>query len=277
MRKTDNLHIDEKFVIDERYVSASNRTAGERKQRKRTRERHTNPYGRCHCVICRAQIDWSDNRGGYACEQGYWHHLITRGQFPSPSECNKGMYSDSDRKSEHHLSNCIVVCSECHGRWEGWENGRPHIMTWLFRNVTGQEIPLTLSSDAESRRRASQRPDWNVVQKEAERKYDYECRVCGHRQKTDVTMPVYDGDRVAFTYTGRDVRALHIIPPIVDAKLMHDLDNLVLLCWACLFGGDARNTPDGQRSPLCWKDRPTEDWVKAFRPSLYRLATAELG
>lgn len=273
MRETDNLHIDEKFVIDQRYVSTSNRTAGKRKQRKRTQERHTNQFGRRHCVICGTQIDWRNRQGAYDCEQGYWHHLITRAQFPSKAECNEGLYSDADRKSKHHLSNCIIVCSECHGRWEGWENGRPHIMTWLFKDVTGQEIPLTLSPNAESRRRAPQRADWNTIQKEAERKYDYECRVCGHRQQADVTIPVYDRNQMAFTYTGRDVRTLHIVPPVVDAKLMHDLDNLVLLCWACLFGGDARNAPDEQSSPLCWKDRSTEDWLKAFKPSFSRVAS----
>lgn len=271
MRTTRNLQLDEKFAIDERYVSVPNCTAGERTQRSRTQERHTNQYGRRRCVICRTQIDWGSRREEYDCEQGYWHHLITRAQFPSKVECESGLYSDIERKSQHHLSNCVIVCSECHGRWEGWENGRPHIMTWLFKDVTGEEIPLTLSPNAESRLRAPQRLDWNATQKEAERRYDYECRACGHRQQTDVTMPVYHGDQKAFTYTGRDVRAIHIVPPVVDAKLMHDLENLVLLCWACLFGGDARNLPEEQSSPLCWKDRPTKDWLKAFKPHLSRL------
>lgn len=276
MRSSDNLRIDEKFVIDERYVSEANRTAGEQKQRRRTQDHHVGWDGKRRCVACGKQIDWGADREEYGCDQGYWHHLITRAQFPSKFDCDDGLYSNAERKSQHHLSNCVILCSRCHGLWEGWENGRPHIMTWLFKDVTGEEIPLMLSRHAESRRRAPQRSDWNATQLDAERKYGYECKACGHQQRKDITSPVYDGDRLAFTYTGRDVRALHIVPPVVDAKLMHDLDNLVLLCWSCLFGGDARNAPGERNSPLAWKDQPTEEWLKAFKPSFYRLASQDL-
>ena len=82
-----------------------------------------------------------------------------------------------------------------------------------------------------------------------------------------MTKQVYDEEGILFDYTGRDVRAIHVLPPVVAPDLIHDPANLIPLCWECLFGSDERPLEDDPAS-LGWKDESPLDRVEAFAPLL---------
>lgn len=219
--------LDAKLAISRDYIAPAHRIRGERTQRDKIWERFST-RDETYCVICNRQIARKPRAKQEGLQHGEFHHLIKRRYFPSPYEIHQGKYSEEERKSKHHLSNGLLVCKPCHGRIENYANGRPHIMSWLARSITGAEIPVVLPSDSQVR--DSQRRDWNQIQKEIERRESYRCEACGYRQQRRVRKQVYDGTEVLFDYIGRDVRAVHILPPYVAPKLMHDPVNLILLC-----------------------------------------------
>ena len=251
--------VDLKFVIDDRY--GKGRQSGKRAQRNRIWEREREPNGKAHCATCGARIERKSKIERDWHRIGQWHHLIKQQHFLFP--CDDP--TPEQQRSKHHESNGILLCRQCHlSRWEGWTGERPHIATWLFSDVTGQEIPLSLAPG--SVKYDKQPVDWNSAQRVAERRGEYQCSACGHHQQR-VTKPVYDSDRRAFQYTGPDVRAVHVIPPTHVPELSHHPSNLTLLCWDCIFGKEARNCDDVDHSQS-WLREPTDHWVDEFAPQL---------
>ena len=255
-----------KLAIDQSYISFDHETRGEQTQKDRVWQKFGNSLGTHTCVVCGEAVARGNTAERKGVQQGQWHHLVKRRYFPSTHSTSQGEYSESARRSKHHPSNAVLVCRGCHGLLEDYENGRPHIMSWLCKNVTGHEIPLVLPSD--SRVRDSQYRDWLLVQRDIERASDYRCEACGHKQQERVTKQVYDGDDELFDYVGRDVRAVHVLPPVVAPDLMHDPANLVTLCWECLFGADERHSGDDPTNWSGWKDEPPIAWVRTFAPQL---------
>lgn len=253
-----------KLAIDLDYATWGNDVRGVKKQCTRVWENFTTSDGDRFCVVCGDQVDRKDRVAEKGCSRGEWHHIIPRSDFPAPYEVREGTYSMMERKSKHHVANGVIVCTSCHGLLEGFQNGRPHIASWLYRDLTGQEIPLVLP--AESQARSSQRRDWIQAQYEAERAGEYECTACDHVQQEEVTKPVYDGDEYLFQYTGRDVRAVHVLPPEIAPELIHDPSNLILLCWECLFGVNERSSEDDPALWAGWKDEPPAVWAETFAP-----------
>jgi len=263
--------LDLKLAID--GSDSGHVVRGERKQKKRTWRRVANHRGTHTCFVCGDAIARGREADELDAETGEWHHLIKRGYFPAPYEVNQGDYSDSARKSQHHLSNTVVLCSACHGTLESFSNGRPHIMSWLCRSITGMEIPLVLPSN--SHVRDSQYRDWFRVQDHVRRTSDCRCEVCGHRRRELVTKQVYSGSEVLFDYVGPDVRVVHILPPYAAPELMHDPENLILLCWECLFGADEQRSGDDSSTRSGWKDKSPDDWEQTFAPHLRRELSSE--
>ena len=255
-----------KLAIDQSYISFDHKTRGEDTQKDRIWLKFGNDLGTHTCAICGEAIARGNTAERMGAQQGQWHHLVKRRYFPSTRSTSQGKYSLSARKSEHHPSNGVLVCPACHGTIEDYENGRPHIMSWLCKSVTGHEIPLVLPSG--SRVRERQYRDWLLIQRDIERASDYKCKACGHKQRERVTKQVYDGDEELFDYVGRDVRVFHVLPPVVAPDLMHDPMNSVLLCWACVFGADERHSGDDPANWSGWKDEPPIAWARTFAPHL---------
>lgn len=170
---------------------------------------------------------------------GEIHHPIKQRYFPNPLEVDRGEYSLEELKSTHHMSNGLVVCFDCHTGFEGFENGRPHLMSWLCKALTGQEAPLVLPTS--SKLMPGQRHCWISTQQEIERVGDYQCTGCGHIQQEGVRKEIDINGHRAFTYVGRDVRAVHVIPPVVAPGLMHHPDNLTLSA-STVYSNQARKT-----------------------------------
>lgn len=235
---------------------------GKQKQRNRAWAKYTLYDDFRFCLFCARRIDRGDRVDELGCERGEWHHLVRQRFFPAPYLIGEDQpYSLEGHKSRHHLSNVVLTCRACHGEWENWPNGRPHLMSWLFKDVTGAEIPLWIPFPARSN--PYQYPNWAHVQRIAELRNDCRCTVCGHEQRPDASFDVYHDDRIAFTYTGKDVRAVHVIPPTEEPGLAHSQSNIVLLCLKCLFGDRIDNL-----ELVGWKDRDTDDWVEKFAPDL---------
>jgi len=167
-----------------------------------------------------------------------------------------------------HRSDGVVVCTSCHGKLEGFENGRPHLMSWLMKGQTGQEVPLVLPPS--SQLNAQQQQGWIHIQHEIEFSQNYQCTACGHTQCREITKLVYLDSERSFAYTGRDVRAVHVIPPVIAPELMHHPANLILLCLDCLFGSPEQNETIESDIWSGWKDEPALRWAKQFAPRLLR-------
>ena len=249
--------------------------AHEDKQRKKVWKRNKRTFGTNVCAICRQRVGRKSETDVEGIALGQCHHLIKRRLFWSPYEIKGDPHNSArarqkfrERKSRHHISNCVLLCRECHGRWENWANGRPHIFSWLFKELTGEEITLRIPSGIDLSE--DQYSSWNRVQRLVESKRDSRCENCGKKQNQLAEQPVFDGNKLAFRYLGRDLRALHIVPPTKKPELTHHSENLVLLCWECIFGKSAQNYRSGT-DPEGWKDRSVQDWTDRFGPPHYRI------
>lgn len=127
---------------------------------------------------------------------------------------------------------------------------------------TSQAKRFRSCSHPTSQFRSGQRRAWLQVQREVERMQDYTCSACGHLQQRQTKHVYLNGD-VAFTYTGRDVRAVHVIPPYDAPGLMHHPTNLLLLCWECLLGTREQNL-DQSNTSCGWKDESVTEWIASF-------------
>lgn len=170
-----------KLAIDQSYVSRDQSIRGQQTQKDRVWQKFDTSLGTHTCVVCGEAVARGNTAERKGVRQGEWHHLAKCRYFPSTSSTRQGESPESARRSKHHPSNAALVCRGCHGLLEDYENGRPHVMSWLCKSVTGEEIPLVLPS--ESRVRDSQYRDWLRVQRDVERTYDYKCEACGHRQR----------------------------------------------------------------------------------------------
>lgn len=219
-----------------------------------------------YCSICEVRLAKRENVDQDQRKQRYLHHPIKQRYFPSPYQIDQECRADQRAyKSRHDKSNLVPVCSSCHGRWEGWENGRPHIMTWLFSDITDQEMDIALWPTSELR--DAQRTKWSCAESKALREWDYTCADCGKRSES-TTKHIYQAGNQELTYTGRDVRAVHIVPPTVNPALAHSPQNLTLLCWDCLFGQKAVEGQENQEKNLCWKNASTHEWRHEFAPEV---------
>lgn len=222
-----------------------------------------------YCVTCGARLGRQEEAKTEGYEQRTFHHLVKQKYFPSPYQINRG--SGQNRRalrSRHHQANVVPMCTSCHySEWEGWENGRPHIMTWLFSHETGQEIDLALW--ASQIPNSTQRVLWSSAEVIALRQGDYSCRACGQRRRRKAVKRLYSEGRVKLMYAGPDVRAVHVIPPTEAPELAHVPRNLVLLCWDCLFGQEAMEGVRNRHTPYGWKDESTQEWVSELAPELY--------
>lgn len=264
MTLTDRRSLDAKLAIDQDYISWPNGIRGEKQQREQVWENFEDANGDWFCAICDEEV-----ARGYPLEAedtrvGEIHHPIKRRYFPAPSQVNQGEYSLEELKTTHHLSNGLVLCNRCHSAFEGFENGRPHLMSWLCKALTGQEAPLVLPSS--SKLTAGQRRCWISTQQEIERTSDYRCTECEHVQQDDVTKEIAIDAHRTLTYVGRDVRVVHIIPPVVAPWLMHHPDNFTLLCLDCLFGVEENEEAGRSR----WVDEGALQWTRQFAPHLLR-------
>lgn len=268
MTSSRHQYLDAKLAIGEEYTLWENRIRGEQKQQVRVWENFEQGDGEWFCVVCDEQIAQGVPKGTEDLQRGEIHHPIKRRYFPTPAEVHENRYSVKEMKNMHHISNGVVVCRDCHAQFEGFENGRPHLMSWLCKDITGREVPLVLP--ASSQLETDQRRDWICVQNEIERCGDYQCTACGHTQLEEVTQSIHIDTERSITYSGRDVRAVHVFPPVAVPELTQHPDNLILLCLECLFGVDEHNTTDDSAQLSRWKDEPPLKWVQRFAPHLLR-------
>lgn len=224
--------------------------------------------GEWYCVTCGNRIACKARatQDGYAHRQ--LHHLVKQRHFPNSFQVDRDCIPDiRARQSRNHPSNVVPVCRSCHlGLWEGWENGRPHIMTWLFKDITGEETDLALWP--EHTLRDDQRTLWSSAESVATRRQDGRCIACNHIQKRNVTRRLYHKGELTLSYTGRDVRAVHVIPPTVAPQLAHVPRNLVLLCWNCLFGEDSIAYQVDVKGQVGWRNESLFDWIIELAPHL---------
>lgn len=252
-------------ATDDEY--ATFRIGGQDRWKNRIWQRDGSSEARATCPICDQSIGRKDALTGSVLN-GEVHHLVNRSHFPSKHQTSGGaaVYERWHHKSAHHPSNLALMCRRCHRYLEGIEGARPHLMSWLFSDITGDEVPLILPE--ESRVRSQQRRNWSVLQREVERKRGYECRACEKvsHDESSHTLSTIGGN--ILQYTGPSVRAVHIIPPLVAPALTHDPDNLVMLCWNCLFGPDRRREFYEERADFCWHGAPVQAWINEFIPTL---------
>ncbi len=225
--------------------------------------------GKWYCASCSQRIASQSNVGQNGSRQRELHHLVKQHYFPSMRQINKDCGADlRAHKSRNAEANLIPLCPSCHGRWEDWEGGRPHIMTWLFSDITGEEIDLALWP--KSKLHPEQRTRWSCSEAVALRQGNSACLACGHARR-EARKHLYKEGQVELTYTGPDVRAVHVIPPAVAPKLAHVPQNLILLCWECLFGSKAVTEWNSQDELAGWKDEPYCEWILEFAPWLDML------
>lgn len=221
--------------------------------------------GRRLCPICGEKIARGIPTCSSELEPGEIHHLIKQRYFPSPYEVTGNKYSKEEQKSRHHTSNLLPICGACHYQIEGFENGRPHIMSWLCSSITGQEIPVVLPAYSVSF--PAQRRSWFQIQRRIECLYDSRCMSCGAAQSSNVTKSITLGPEGEIKYTGKSVRVVHVVPPTVVPKLMHHPDNLIPLCLDCLF-----DRPVGSKNLSVnqyeWRKKEPISWVRKFKPHL---------
>lgn len=222
-----------------------------------------------YCVTCGDRLVQREKatQDGHAHRE--LHHLIKQRYFPSSFQIDRECFKDvRAQQSRNHPSNVIPLCRACHlGLWEDWESGRPHIMAWLFKDITGDEIDLALWP--EHSLRDEQRTTWSSAEAVAMRRQGRKCSACNHVQEKDVTKRLYLDGEIKHSYTGRDVRAVHVIPPTTVPQLTHVPRNLVLLCWECLFGEASVPHHSDTDAPIGWKDEQLIDWTVELAPHLY--------
>lgn len=255
---TDQINL----AIDDEY--ATYHIGGMDRWKNRAWQRNSRSDVRATCPICDRDIGRKDAQSHDGVYQGEVHHLVSRSHFPAKYQTNgeDSVYEQWHEKSAHHPSNLVLMCRRCHRYLEGLEGARPHLMSWLFSDITGDEVPLILPE--ESQIRSQQRRNWSALQREVERKRGYECRACGNvtHNESSHTLSTIGGN--ILQYTGPSVRAVHIVPPLVAPALTHDPDNLVMLCWNCLFGPDRRREFYEERADFCWHGAPVQDWINEF-------------
>lgn len=262
--------VDVKLAISDDYTLTGNRVRGEKKQRDRVWERFETAEGNYYCSVCDEQIACGHPERFSDLKIGEWHHLVKRQYFPVPSEINEGEYSVRDRRSQHHISNCVILCKKCHSQLEGLEKGRPHLMSWLCKDLTGLEVPLVLPAD--SQRREGQWRDWVSLQREMEYAHEYRCSACGHTQQANRRLTIELEDGSSFEYTGRDVRAVHVLPPFSAPELIHHPLNIELLCIQCLLGLNGQHRGNTYRRG--WIDEAPREWAETFSPPLRDLSSS---
>jgi hypothetical protein len=260
-----NLILENKLAVDKEFISTKNHAKSESEQYRRAWENTETSSGKHYCPICGEEIAQGTPASSSELEPGEIHHLIKQRYFPSPYEVNKNKYSKEEEKSRHHLSNLLPVCGTCHYLIEGFENGRPHIMSWLCSSITGQEIPLVLPANSISS--PAQRRNWSRIQRKIEYLHDSRCMCCGSTQSRDVAKSIALGPEGEINYIGKTVRVVHVIPPTVVPELMHHPDNLILLCLDCLF-----DRPEGSKNRSVnqyeWRKKEPIYWVREFKPHL---------
>lgn len=261
-----------RIAIDEPLTAY--KTKGKKKEEDRFWGRHGDADGVANCTFCDTPIVRERYEEEQPHEAGQIHHLIKQYQFPRYS--HPGIDdSGKEYKSRHHPLNTVAVCTSCHGTWEDWAQGRPHLWSWLCKGIKRQEMPLKLV--APDHLTEDQDQSWVRARWRAQDQGDGTCAVCS-RERTQVTKPVLQDDTVAFRYTGPDVRAVHVISPEYMPMLMHRQENLVLLCWDCLFAGSAQaiSEPGSTPDATGWRTEPPAVWGQRFAPKLYSQYDDEL-
>lgn len=176
MTLSNRRSLDAKLAIDQKYVSRFNGIQGEKKQRERVWSNFQGSNGHWQCAVCEKQVARGYPRESQDLRIGEIHHPIKQRFFPTPLEVDRGEYSLEELKSTHHVSNGLVVCFDCHNGFEGFENGRPHLMSWLCKALTGQEAHLVLPTSSKLMR--GQRRCWISTRQGIERAGDYQCVEC---------------------------------------------------------------------------------------------------
>ncbi len=233
--------------IDDDYVGLEERSV------KRKIWSEIDDEGMIECRFCNKRIASGKTSSGNI-KDGNMHHIIKKQRFPSKHQENKDHYTREERLSKHHPSNLAPCCeSPCHSYWESWANGRPHIKTWALSNtnVLEQDIDLILLNGDPNN--SWQQAKWQRAVNDSYETYN-SCVLCGAKCSGEVslTLPYKTEDVIC---EDEYLKPVHIVPPYDAPWLVHDQQNIALMCLHCLFIEN-------------WKDKNPVEWLEKLGKQL---------